>query len=117
MKSKNIKKIKKLKKKKRYVIVDYWATWCGPCVKIAPLFEKLSNECTNVVFLKVDVDECDEISEEYGVTGKKNNLKSWTYFFKKAMPTFQVFKNGSMVKEWKGANDSKLTEEVQALNQ
>eukprot|EP01080_Neovahlkampfia_damariscottae_P003251 gene3251-5694_t len=86
----------------KYIIVDYWATWCGPCIKIAPLFEKLSNEHENVVFLKVDVDECDEISEEYGVT---------------AMPTFQVFKNGSMIKEWKGANDTKLTEEVQALSQ
>ena len=39
------------------IIVDFSATWCGPCRMISPEFEKLSNEYSTIVFLKVDVDE------------------------------------------------------------
>lgn len=40
-------------------MVDFFATWCGPCKMISPKVEALSQQETNVVFLKVDVDECD----------------------------------------------------------
>lgn len=39
------------------MIVDFWATWCQPCVGIAPVFEALSAKYTAAVFVKVDVDE------------------------------------------------------------
>lgn len=39
------------------VLVDFTATWCGPCKMIAPIFEQLSTTYTNIVFLKVDVDQ------------------------------------------------------------
>jgi thioredoxin 1 len=51
------------------VVIDFWATWCGPCRMISPVLEKLSNDpsFTGVEFYKVDVDEQDQISQEVGV--------------------------------------------------
>ena len=49
------------------VIVDFTATWCGPCKAIAPLFEQLSQQNPHVVFIKVDVDENDETAAAEGI--------------------------------------------------
>ena len=59
------------------VIVDFTATWCGPCKMIGPKFEEFSKEAANekVKFIKVDVDEASDVSEKYGIS---------------AMPTFMV---------------------------
>ncbi|KAJ3041562.1 Cytoplasmic thioredoxin isoenzyme 2 [Rhizophlyctis rosea] len=73
----------------KLVVVDFHATWCGPCKAIAPRFEKLSNEVTNVTFLKVDVDEHQSIARECSVT---------------AMPTFQLYRNGKKLEEVVGAD-------------
>lgn len=51
----------------KIVLVDFFATWCGPCRMIGPKIEEMSSEFTNVVFLKVDVDECPELAEKYKV--------------------------------------------------
>jgi thioredoxin 1 len=77
------------------VIVDFSATWCGPCRMIGPEFAKLSEEFTSVVFLKVDVDQVESVASKCGIS---------------AMPTFQVFKDGQKVDELVGASKDKLKE-------
>lgn len=47
------------------VIVDFSATWCGPCKMIAPVFEQLSNQNPTMLFLKVDVDKCEGLLFRY----------------------------------------------------
>ena len=73
---------------------------CGPCQMIAPKFEEMANENPNAIFVKVDVDKMDTISQNAGV---------------RAMPTFQFFKNGEKVDEMMGANVAGLKEKVSAL--
>ncbi|KAI1131310.1 thioredoxin-like protein [Nemania abortiva] len=75
----------------KVVIVDAFATWCGPCKAIAPLVAKLSNEdqFKDFYFVKIDVDDLPELSQELGIT---------------AMPTFVAFKDGEPSGKVVGAN-------------
>lgn len=75
------------------VLVDFTATWCGPCRAIAPFFEELSEKYEGIVFVKVDVDQCAEVAQSCNVT---------------CMPTFQAFFDGKKVDEFSGADKSKL---------
>ncbi|XP_068584445.1 thioredoxin-like [Cebidichthys violaceus] len=79
----------------KLVVVDFTATWCGPCKMIGPIFHGLASqpENKNVVFLKVDVDEADDVSKECKIT---------------SMPTFHFYKNGKKVDEFSGADKQKL---------
>lgn len=81
----------------KLVVVDFHATWCGPCKRIAPVFVQYSLKYTNVVFLKVDVDQCTTTSEKYGVT---------------AMPTFIFIKLKQKVDELRGADPNLLLEKI-----
>lgn len=54
----------------KLVVIDFSATWCGPCRAIAPLYKELSEQYGNTVFLKVDVDENPETAAKYGVSGE-----------------------------------------------
>ncbi|KAJ3158944.1 hypothetical protein HDU86_002113 [Geranomyces michiganensis] len=74
-------------------VVDFTATWCGPCKAVAPRFEKLSDQYPNVVFLKVDVDEMQSIARQHGVS---------------AMPTFHLYRSGKRLDEVVGADIVKV---------
>ncbi|KAL7538793.1 hypothetical protein ACHAWF_006216 [Thalassiosira exigua] len=88
------------KSNEKLVVVDFTASWCGPCQMIAPHFEAMSKEFTNVIFVKVDVDAQEKISQMCGI---------------RAMPTFQFYKGGSKVDEMCGANINSLKQKVQTL--
>ena len=66
------------------VIVDFFATWCGPCKMLGPVFEKVSEEVNDVKFVKLDVDKFNDIAREYGVM---------------SIPTLILFENGKEVKK------------------
>lgn len=68
--------------KKDKVIVDFFATWCGPCKMLSPVIEELSNKFPNVTFIKMDVDKCPNVSKEYGIM---------------SVPTLIKFENGEAV--------------------
>ena len=70
------------------VLVDFWATWCGPCKMIAPIIEELSEELEGkVVVAKLDVDQAPDIAGKYGVM---------------SIPTMLVFEGGKVVKHTVG---------------
>ncbi|EMC91960.1 hypothetical protein BAUCODRAFT_39110 [Baudoinia panamericana UAMH 10762] len=75
------------------LVLDCFATWCGPCKVIAPTVVKYSDTYTDARFYKLDVDEVPEVAQELAV---------------RAMPTFLLFKNGEKVGEVVGANPSAL---------
>lgn len=78
------------------VLVDYWATWCGPCKMIAPILEEVASEYAGrVTVAKLDVDENPETAAKYGVRG---------------IPTLMLFKDGKVSATKVGAmSKSQLT--------
>lgn len=79
------------------VVVDFFATWCGPCRTIAPTVDKFAEEYPTALFIKVDVDELQEVAQEYLVA---------------AMPTFLLFKEAKVVQKVVGANSSALKKAI-----
>lgn len=66
--------------KEGLVIVDFFATWCGPCKMLSPVLEELSSEMEGKVkFLKIDVDECSDTANEYNISN---------------IPAMVIFKDG-----------------------
>ncbi len=70
------------------VLVDFWASWCGPCQAVGPVIEEIAGEVTDVKVGKVDVDSETELARKYKVM---------------SIPTLIVFKDGQAVKREVGA--------------
>lgn len=78
--------------KKDLIVVDFFATWCGPCKMLGPVLESLDS----VEVLKIDVDECPDLAREYGIM---------------SVPTLLIFKNGELKDKRSGFMPKEMLEE------
>ncbi len=91
-----------LKSGSQPLVVDFWATWCGPCRMIAPIVAKLAEKYDGqIVVGKCDVEENDDLAAEFGIRN---------------IPTILFFKNGEVVDKVVGAvSEAKLDEKFQSM--
>ncbi|XWS24425.1 hypothetical protein CRYUN_Cryun28dG0100800 [Craigia yunnanensis] len=82
---------------KKLVVVDFTASWCGPCRIITPVLVDLAKKLPNVIFLKVDVDELNTVAQDWAV---------------EAMPTFVFLKEGTIVDKVVGARKDELQQKI-----
>ncbi|KAL5725050.1 hypothetical protein ACHQM5_008237 [Ranunculus cassubicifolius] len=87
-----------IKDSSNLTVIDFTATWCGPCRIIAPVFAKFSNTFPHVSFVKIDVDELADVAKEFQV---------------QAMPTFLLIKNGKPVDKVVGAKKDELQRKIE----
>lgn len=70
------------------VLVDFWASWCGPCRMVSPIVDEIANENSDIKVCKVNVDDNQELAEKYNVM---------------SIPTLIVFKDGKIANQMVGA--------------
>lgn len=70
------------------VLLDFWASWCGPCRMVLPIIEQIAGERTDIKVAKINVDEEPELARQYGIM---------------TIPTLMVIKDGKIVQQSAGA--------------
>jgi len=82
------------------VLVDFWATWCGPCKALAPKLDEMSGSYSDKVkFVKLDVDANQEVPAQFGIRG---------------IPTLMLFKEGKMLDQLVGNQPKEVIEKLLA---
>ena len=85
-------------KDSKWVVIDFYATWCAPCSMLSPIVEKVSGEFKDVAFYKVDIDDNMELASNFHVV---------------SIPTLLFFKDGEVVNEVVGyVPEDQLTDEL-----
>lgn len=85
-----LEKIEDLDQNKEKYVINFSASWCGPCKKFAPLFQELASKYTDITFYKVDIDKLPDLALFYNVN---------------SMPTFLFFELGQIQSTVTGANE------------
>ncbi|ESW11600.1 hypothetical protein PHAVU_008G044000 [Phaseolus vulgaris] len=87
-----------LKDTSKLVVVDFSASWCGPCKFIEPAIHAMAEKYTDVDFVKIDVDELSDVAGEFQV---------------QAMPTFVLLKKGKVIDKVVGAKKDELEKKIE----
>ena len=83
---------------KKVILVDFFATWCGPCQLLGPILEKISNSRAEFDIAKVDVDQAQELAIKYGI---------------EVVPTMLIFKDGQVMQTIEGVrSEEEIVSEV-----
>ncbi len=82
------------------VLLDFWASWCGPCRMQGPIIDQLAEAHSNIVFGKVNVDEEPDLASEYGIT---------------SIPTLIIFRDGQLINQVTGVTSKASIERMLGL--
>ncbi|KAL2510188.1 Thioredoxin H2 [Forsythia ovata] len=86
------------KQTSKLIVIDFTASWCGPCRYMEPAINEFAEKYSDAEFIKIDVDELDDVAQEFGV---------------KAMPTFLLIKKGKEVDKLVGAKKDDLQKMIE----